>query len=214
MTKTIESALRLSQQKQLKLDCQTSNVEIEKILNQVQVLESLESTNPEITKFLGESRRLKVLDCDRVNASLLGERKSLIFDLSQVLESESLDFRGVFCADRNLKRQKYEELMKAMKFRYRLVKQFQSWLGGQPEFTACNPTSSWESLRDYVGNTDILIVAIDEMVLRLQELERQKKLRITIECKFKSKVVNKTGFSPRCTNGYREITRTSSGFKW
>jgi hypothetical protein len=63
-------------------------------------------------------------------------------------------------------------------------------------------------LNKYVEVTNGIIQSINETLIILQKLEKTREIVITIQCKFKNKIVNRMGKSPKCPNGYQEVKPT------
>ena len=206
--KEIDNKIVLTQKTQLNLDCQSVNTEINKYLSLSQILRNSKIVAPEYVNYINLTKNLKLLDCNKVTTKVLGDSQSRILAIKQIPESQHLSWLNLFCADRELKKLKYEELLKGMKLRYKLVKQFEIWISNSSEFTKCDPTSMLVELNKYVEVTNEIIQSINETLIILQKLEKTREIVITIQCKFKNKSVNRMGKSPKCPNGYQEVKPT------
>ncbi len=159
------------------------------------------------TNLSNKIRSLRLLDCAKVNPKALSDSKQLTVELREILEPESKKIVEGFCQDRNSKLEKYDALLKALKFRFRSTKDLREWetTNSDLKFDSCDPSLTSKELVTYLESTNKMIISINEFLMKLQKLEGSKEIKWTIRCKFKGKTVVRSGKPPKCPSGYAEL---------
>ena len=205
--KFIENAIASATKNQLLQDCQATNADLQGLVEVGVLLRNIKAISPEQTNLSNKIRSLRLLDCAKVNSKALSDSKQLTVELRGILEPESKKIIEEFCQDRNSKLEKYDALLKALKFRFNSTNDLLEWeaTNANLKFDKCDPLITSKELVTYLESTNKLIISINELLMKLQKLEKAKEIKWTIRCKFKGKTVVRSGKPPKCPSGYAEI---------
>ena len=205
--KSLETILALKAKSELEVQCSTLNSEIQATLDLLAILKGERIEATEYAEFASKSRTIRAIDCAKVNSKSFSDAKTLSDPMRDIRESLGGQFLKTYCEKRNLKGDQFANLEKGMSVRYKKVIEWTQWKEGLGNliFGTCNPSAEISQLLDYSKNTDRLILEINNLLLRIQGLEREKRVKITILCKMGKKTLQQSGKSPKCPAGYSEV---------
>ncbi len=207
LTKKIELDISNAVKNKLLFECSILNDQIKKITDARQLLGTNIIQSVEYSDFLAKSRQLKPLVCDRATEKLISDTTNLISEPKLLLDTNLPFFLGEYCSVKDAKRDQYLQLKSAISLRYRGSAPLIKWSSETQtiQYQECDPTLPVKDLVTFEVSSNATVLSLNSLLTELQQLEKVRKVKITIICKSGNKTVRRSGNPPKCPSNFSEI---------
>ena len=203
---SLDSLLKNLEKQKLIEECNGLSNSAQLNIDLSNIITSLGAKSKEALEYITVTKNIKLSDCSKISSKQFETSLSQLKLSNDTLTQNQNIILPELCDILNTKRVKYLNTLGLINLRYKSTLELSQFTKKieNIDYSECNPNMV---VSDFVNISKLalfLITEVNSFINQVINLEKQKKILITIGCKMGSKIITRKGLSPTCPNKYLE----------